>query len=294
MTEDPVGKTIKYLVAHENPDMDAIGAIWLFKRFGGNSFDATEYYFVHAGDLMDAGTMEARGLHEAEIVHVDTGMGVFDHHQPNNSAHDSATLRTYEYLAGKFSELHEDVALRRVVGFINETDHFESYHWPDPDKDRYIFMMEEILAGLRSSEHFTDREVVEFGMLCYDGVYTSMKIRVKAEEDLETKGQLFDSRWGKALAIENKNDEVIKLAQKRGYVLVVRKDETTGAIRIKSAPEPNISLREVFETIKQMDTEGTWYYHPSGHMLINGSRKHSGQVPTKLTLDEVVEMVRKR
>ncbi len=294
MTEDPVGKTIKYLVAHENPDMDAIGAMWLFKRFGGSGFDAVEYYFVHAGDLMDAGTMSAKEIREDEVVHVDTGMGVFDHHQPNNTAHDSATLRTFQYLAQKFAEVAEDEALKRVVGFINETDHFEAYHWPDPDKDRYLFMMEEILAGLRSSEHFTDREVVEFGMLCYDGVYTSMKIRVRAEEDLETKGQEFESQWGRALAITNKNDEVIKLAQKRGFVLVVRKDEMTGAIRVKSAPDPNISLRSVFEQIKQLDTEGTWYYHPSGHMLINGSRKHSGQVPTKLTLEEVVGMVEKK
>lgn len=293
MTEDPIGKQIKFLVAHENPDMDAIGAMWLFKRFGGTGFDSTEFYFVHAGDRMDGGTMEAKGVTEDEVVHVDTGMGIFDHHQPDNTAHDSATLRTYSYLASKFAEVEADVALKRVVGFVNETDHFESYHWPDPDKDRYIFMMEEILAGLRSSEHFTDREVVEFGMLCYDGVYTSMKIRVRAEEDLEMKGVPFESRWGKALAITNKNDEVIKLAQKRGYVLVVRKDEVTGAIRVKSAPDPTINLRHVFDAIKEKDTEGTWYYHPSGHMLINGSRKHSGQVPTKLTLDEVVELVKK-
>lgn len=293
MTEDPIGTQIKLLVAHENPDMDAIGAIWLFKRFGGSGFDATEYYFVHAGDRMDAGTMQAKGVSDEEVVHVDTGMGIFDHHQPDNTAHDSATLRTYDYLSTHISDIADDVALRRVVGFVNETDHFESYHWPDPDKDRYIFMMEEILSGLRSSEHFTDREVVEFGMLCYDGVYTSMKIRVRAEEDLENKGAEFVSEWGRALAITNKNDEVIKLAQKRGYVLVVRKDEVTGAMRIKSAPSPDISLKRVYDQIKELDHEGTWYYHPSGHMLINGSRKHSGQVPTKLSLDEVVGLLKK-
>lgn len=189
--------------------------------------------------------------------------------------------------------MKNDSALMRVVGFVNETDHFASYYWPEPDKDRYIFMLEEILAGLRSSEHFTDREVVEFGMLCYDGVYTSMKIRIAAEADLTQKGQEFESKWGKALAITNKNDEVVKLAQKRGFVLVVRKDEVTGAIRIKTAPDPTISLKEVYNEIKTMDDEGTWYYHPSGHMLLNGSRKHVGQVPTKLTLEEVVEIVKK-
>lgn len=293
MKEDPVGIAIKLLVTHENPDMDAIGAIWLFKRFGGSGFDAAEYYFVHAGDRVDVDTLEARGLSEDEVVHVDTGLGRFDHHQPDNTAHDSATLRTYSYLAEKFPAVREDAALKRVVGFINETDHFASYFWPEPDKDRYVFMLEEILAGLRSSEHFSDREVVEFGMLCYDGAYTAMKIRIKAEEDLETKGREFESVWGKALAIMNKNDEVVKLAQKRGYVVVVRKDEVTGAIRIKTAPDPTISLKNVYAQIKKMDQEGTWYYHPSGHMLLNGSKKHMGQVPTKLTLDAVVALLKK-
>jgi hypothetical protein len=294
MTEEPIGKKIKLLVAHENPDMDAIGAIWLFKRFGESSFDGAEYYFVHAGDRVDAGTMEAKGIVDDEIVHVDTAMGRFDHHQPGNTLRDSATLRVYTYLCEKFSDLGSDNALKRVVDFVNETDHFASYYWPEVDSDRYSFMMEEILAGLRSSEHFTDREVVEFGMLCFDGVYTSMKIRVKAEEDLDSKAQIFDSPWGKAMAIENKNDEVIKLAQKKGFVVVVRKDEVNGAIRIKTAPDDNISLKQVYEEIKKLDSEGTWYYHPSGHMLINGSRKHSGQVPTRLSLEEVVYLVKNK
>lgn len=293
MKEDPVGKEIKLLVAHENPDMDAIGAMWLFKRFGGRAFDGAEYYFVHAGDVTDSGTLSAKGISADEVVHVDTGLGKFDHHQPDNTLHDSASLRVYSYLTEKFPELKQDMALSRVVGFINETDHFASYYWPEPDKDRYIFMLEEILAGLRSSEHFTDREVVEFGMLCYDGVYTSMKIRIAAEADLAEKGEEFESRWGRALAITNKNDEVVKLAQKRGFVLVVRKDEITGAIRIKSAPDPTISLKEVYAKIKKLDAEGTWYFHPSGHMLLNSSRKNVGQVPTKLSLEAVVALVKK-
>jgi hypothetical protein len=293
MKEDPVGKAVKLLVTHENPDMDAIGAMWLFKRFGGKAFDSAEYYFVHAGDLADSGTLAAKEIHEDEVIHVDTGMGRFDHHQADNTLHDSASLRVYSYLVDNFPEMKQDKALERVVGFINETDHFASYYWPEPDKDRYMFMMEEILAGLRSSEHFSDREVVEFGCLCYDGVYTSMKIRIKAEEDLDEKGEVFESDWGKALAITNKNDEVIKLAQKRGYVLVVRKDAVTGAIRIKTAPDPAMSLKQVYAAIKKMDSEGTWYYHPSGHMLINGSRKSTGQIPTQLTLEQVVNLLKK-
>jgi hypothetical protein len=285
---------ITLLVTHENPDMDAIGACWLFTRFGGKRFDGVDYYFVHAGDVIDRDTLAAKSLSESEVIHVDTGLGPFDHHQPDNTARDSATLRVYDYLAGLSAEVSEDEALKRLVGLVNETDHFAAYYWPEPDKDRYVFMLEEVLAGLRSSEHFTDKEVVSLGMLCFDGAYTSMKIKVRAEQDLGLKGIEFESLWGKGLAIENKNDEVIKLAQKKGFVVVVRKDEVTGAIRIKTAPDPEMNLEAVYEHIKTMDSEGTWYYHPSGHMLLNGSRKNQGQVPTKLSLEEVVELVKKK
>ena len=35
---DLIKGKIKFVVAHKNPDLDAIGATWLFMRFGGRDF----------------------------------------------------------------------------------------------------------------------------------------------------------------------------------------------------------------------------------------------------------------
>jgi hypothetical protein len=283
--------SVKLLVTHQNPDPDAIAACWLFMKWGGDNFNGAQLYFVPSGNEIDETTLRAKAVTKDETVHVDTGMGPFDHHQPENTHRDSATLRVYEYLVKVHRELAEDKALSRVVMFINDNDHFASCWWPEADNDRYTFMLEDILKGLRSARGYSDRELTEFGMVCLDGIYISMKLKVNAEEEIVTKGMVFTSLWGKALAIENNNDEVMKLAQKRGFVMVVRKEEDKGHVRIKVVPERGIDLTQVYEAIKKRDQVGTWYFHPEKTMLINGSRHNQTHGPTPLTLKEVVGII---
>lgn len=286
-------KPIKLLVTHQNPDPDAIAACWLFIKYGGDNLAGAQLYFVPSGNEIDAQTLAQKEIGPDEVVHVDTGMGPFDHHQVGNTKRDSATLKVYEYLSAKTLELKKDEALARVVTFITDNDHFASCWWPQANHDRYVFMLEDILKGLRSARGFNDRELTEFGMICLDGIYTSMKLKVNAEKEIVTLGQDFVSPWGKALAIENNNDEVVKIAQKQGYFLVVRKEADKGHLRIKAVPDRGIDLTPLYLVIKAQDDRGTWYFHPSKTMLINGSRHNQTHVPSPLTLAEVVEIVKK-
>lgn len=292
MLNDPIQKPVKMVVTHMNPDMDAIASMWLLMRYGGKKMDGAQMYFVPAGSEIADDVLEAKEIDRGEVVHVDTGMGVFDHHQPGHTERDSATLKVYEYLCDKQKEYEDDEALKRVVMLVNEIDHFAEVYWPEPNDDRYMMMLDEVLKGLRSAKHFNDHELVDFGMICLDGVYNSMKVKVRAEKDLSELGEEFQSRWGKAMAIENQNDEVIKLAQKMGFVVVVRKDAEMGHVRIKALPDKGIDLTEVYERIKRFDEEGTWFFHPSKTMVINGSKKNQDQTATPMSLEEVVDVVK--
>lgn len=292
MTNDPITTDVKLIVTHQNPDPDAIASTWLLMRFGGPRFDGARSYFVAAGHEIGADVLEAKELTAEEVVHVDTGMGPFDHHQPGHTDRDSATLLVYQYLAAKHEELAEDLALKRLVEHINEGDHFAEVWWPEANADRYVFMFDQILQGLRSGRHFNDHETMDFGMICLDGILNAMKIKVSAEEDLEEHGREITSTWGKALAIENQNDEVIDIAQKSGYMVVIRKDAEAGHIRIKAVPDKGIDLTLVYRQIKEQDEEGTWFLHPSKTMLLNGSKKSAMHVPSPLSLDAVIDIVR--
>lgn len=102
---------------------------------------------------------------------------------------------------------------------------------------------------------------------------------------------------GKAMAFETINDGVIKLAQKMGYLLVVRKDPRKGYVRIKarpeSGPEDNIDLTAAYEELVKIDPEATWFLHVSKKMLLNGTPKNPKMIPTKLSLQEIVDVLKR-
>lgn len=275
----------KLIVTHKNPDIDAIGAVWLLKRFAKEEFGEALVMFVPAG-----GTYQGKNVDsDEEIVHVDTGEGKFDHHQKDEEA--CASMLVYEHLVERHPELQQDEALERVVAQINDIDHFRSFFWPEPTHDRYFFFLEEILNGFKLGGHGDDEDLARLGLDCLDGVYTTAKIIVEAEKEL-TKGQEFKTRFGKALGLLTSNDLALKLAQKKGYTVVVRKDPAAGNIRIKAAPIEGIDLTKAYEAIKAKDKKGTWYFHISKKMILNGSSKHPGQRPSPLTLDQVIEILK--
>mgnify|MGYP001585746671 FL=1 len=124
-----------------------------------------------------------------------------------------------------------------------------------------------------------------------DGILVSFKIRIAAEEALKT-GIQFQTHWGKTIAIETATNGVMKLALKSGYKLVARRNPETGMVRIKSAPLKDINLTSVYERLKRVDSQATWYFHPSGHMVLNGSLRNPTMRPSKLKLEEVITILK--
>lgn len=278
------------IVTHLNPDVDAIGSIWLLKRFDKEDFKLAKVAFVPAGEKLSVVETASLGVSESEVVHVDTGGGEFDHHD-EEGVDTCAARKVHEYLLKKYPDLVHDEALEKVVAFVNGTDHFESYFWPEPNHDRYVFGIENILNGFKLGGHGDDSDLVALGLDCFDGAYTTFKIFIEAQKEI-SKGVEFDSVFGRGIGIESSNDAVMKQAQKMGYAVVVRKDMELGNVRIKAAPLPEIDLTPVFEKIISLDKEGSWYFHPGKHMLLNGSRKNLGQKASMLSLKQVVEILK--
>jgi len=280
----------KLIVTHQNPDVDAICGIWQLQRFDKEIYQTAQISFVPAGNQVSDQQLSDLNITSQEVIHVDTGNIDFDHHDENHAGQ-SSSLLIYLYLIDKYDHLKDDQALKRMVEFANRTDQFDSYHWPEPTNDRYMFMIENILNGYKLGGHGDDHDLVRLGSECLDGTYSMLKITVEAEKEIGL-GKEFKSKWGKSLALSSSNDSAIKLAQKMGYNIAVRKDPDEGNIRIKAAPLPQIDLTPVYKAIVDLDKKGTWYFHPGRHMLLNGSKKHQGQKPSPLSLDQVIEIIK--
>jgi hypothetical protein len=277
------------IVTHHAPDIDAIGATWILKRFDAQHYADAKVAFVDPGHTIDPEEAERLGFQLPEVTHVDTGLGEFDHHQPDRGLlHISATSLVYDHVSKIHPELATDEALKELVSFIVGDDHFDEVNWPEPDSLRYCFMLPELLHGFESLELHDDDSQLHFGMQALDCAYAALKETIQAKNTIG-EGQVFELPIGKCLGIETKNDRVVKYAQRIGFALVIRKDPTGGEVRIKARPDTKIDLKALSEKILEKDKVGSWYYHPSGKMLLNGSKKQHNQKPSPLTLQQVIE-----
>lgn len=273
------------IVTHINPDLDAICSVWLLKKFD-EDFRNADAAFVPAGETYK----DSRVDENKDIVHVDTGLGRFDHHQLNSDT--CASRLVFNYLKLKNKTLKDDKALVQLIKVVCQIDHFGEVLWPEPENFRYDFILSEFLDGLKIGGGLDDAGLIEFGGKCLDGVYAKIKIKLKAEKELQ-EGYEFKTKWGRAIGCLTHNNEVLKLGQKKGFCLVVQKDSNTEHVRIKARPDSQADLTLVKEKLARLDPKATWFLHISKKMLLNGSTKSDKMKPSKLSLKKIMEVLEK-
>ncbi len=256
---------MKYIVTHSSPDLDAITSAWLIKRFLPG-WENANIQFVPAGERI--GNLKSLASQRSgqisnlknpiekigrdEVIHVDTGLGPLDHHQTadtnvcgasltldfvkrtiNNQQ--SITANAGSRYGGTFSK-EKAQALDRMIRVVVDVDHFKEVFWKDATADYHEFSLVGILDGLKVQKPDQDEYYVDFVMQCLDAVLHEFENRIWAEREIAEKGKKFKTRFGRGIGFETINDTVIKLSQKMGYVIVVRKDPRKGYVRVKAKP----------------------------------------------------------
>ncbi len=275
---------MKTIVTHISPDLDAIASTWLVKRYLPG-WSSAEHAFVPAGATYQGQEVDA----DDDIIHVDTGLGRFDHHQFSERL--SATKRVFEYLSkeGHIKERDLD-AIEQMTAFVNEIDNFGEVKFPDPTDIKYSFSLHEFIYPLRS-QLTSDHELVSMVMLILEGILYTVKNNIKAEEEMK-EGAILKTAWGKTLIMETKNEAAVKYALKKGYELVVRRDPENMTIRIKTQPDKKYDLTPLYEKIVPLDPGATWFLHASKNMLLNGSSKNPDSVPSSLSIKQLVALLK--
>lgn len=275
---------MKTIVIHPSVDLDCITASWLVKRFFPDWNEADIEFIPYQGTWNNIAVDS-----QPDVLYLDVGMGKFDHHQ--RSEYTSATKLVFEHaLSNGYIEGKSQDALNRLVTLVNEIDHFAEWNYPDASSDKWDLALFQIVGGLKQ-KGYEDRNILSVIHTCLDGVLQLMKNKIKAEEEIK-KGYVFHSKWGKTLAMNTGNDEAMRLAQKTGYSMVITKNPDDGNIRIKTVPLPTHDLTPLHKKIMEKDTKGSWYLHISCHMLLNGSKKKPGYIPSPLTLQQLIEIIK--
>jgi len=279
---------MKKIVTHINPDLDAVTSVWLLKRFLPG-WEEAEVGFCPASETLDDQPVDTN----PDILHVDTGLGELDHHQFNKYL--SAAKLCFDYIkqkrkGEKLSPLDEQ-ALGEIVEVVTQADNARDLTWPEVNAPRFDFYLHNLIKGIRGLAG-SDQEAMEFGLKGLDAVFNNVKNRIRAEEELK-EGIEFETPWGKALALESSNQEVTWEGEKKGYCLVVRKDPETGAVRIYARYDKEVDLTDAHNKFKKMGPESEWFLHATKKLLLNESRSKEMK-PTKLTLNQIIEVLKKK
>lgn len=314
---------MKIIVTHSSPDIDAITSVWVIKRFLPNWHDAS-VAFVPAGQRYKNIELREKNsesidpiehIQQDEVIHVDTGLGPLDHHQtPDDTV--CAASRAWDFVKQNQNvpEEHRKIkeeAVSRMIHVVVDIDHFKEVFRPDPTADYHDFSLVSILDGLKSLRPQQDAYYVEFIMECLDSLLHFFENKVWAEKEIQESGIEFETRWGKAIALETLNDESLHIAQKMGYAVVIRKDPRKGYVRIKARPtqakpfdfaqgkskklkvkSQDVDLTLVYEKLKKADPEATWFLHVSKKMLLNGSTKNPTMKPSTLSLKGIIQVIK--
>lgn len=273
---------MKTIVTHIGPDLDAITSVWLVKTFFSD-WEEAGLAFVPAGKTLENKDPDS----DPNIIHVDTGFGKFDHHQTD--ADTCASLLVY----AEVKKLHgTDPALERMLAIVNDVDHFREVYYPNPTADFWDFGLVAQIDGWRLIYADNPIKLVELGLLALDGIYKMFQNKAWAEKEIKEKSVEFQTKWGRGIALETVNDEVVHLAQKMGYVLAVRKDPKKGYLRIKSLPRDEIDLTPLYNRLRVEEPQATWFLHASRHMVLNGSSKNPDMRPSKRPLTEIINVIK--
>ena len=275
---------MKTIVTHLSVDLDCIAATWLVKRFFPE-WDEADIVFTP----QQVNWEEVVPDSNPNILYLDTGFGKFDHHQLQE--YTSATKLLYKYILIHFPpDEKTQTALARLVSLVNELDHFAECFYPDASSDKWDLSLFQQVGALKQSLG-EDRKVMETVFILLDAHLQLFKNKTKAEKEIKD-GYVFQSKWGKTLVMNTRNDEALRLAQKLGFQLVAIKDPEKGGVRIKTPPKKELDLTPLYEEIMKKDRKGTWFLHIGKNMLLNGSNKKPGQVPSPLTLQQLIEIIK--
>jgi hypothetical protein len=275
---------MKTIVTHIFPDLDAITSVWLLTRYLPG-WDEAEIVFTPQQEDWN----HVKPDSDPEVLYCDTGFGKFDHHQIQERT--CATRRVFDYLImHKHISAKESDAVLRIVEYVNDIDNFGEVNYPDPTADRYEFCLHQLITGLRK-KGMKDLALVQTIFPLLDGVLQLFIYKIRAEMEI-AKGFIFYSKYGKSLAMNSSNDEAMRIAQKKGFSLVVMKDPQKKTARIKTTPSPELDLTPVYDKIKKVDQKGYWFLHILKNMLLNGSSRKPDATPTPLSLQQLIEIIK--
>lgn len=263
---------VKTLITHINPHLDDICGIWLFKKFHPEFKDAkTEFISAsHEGEK-----------ETEERIFVGTGGGKFDEHKEGLDT--CAGSLVYEYLKkmGFIPTGSTEQALEKLISWNRLIDTGKAPH--------NEFGAFSVQAFIRTKDNSTENSLksTDLGIEILNRILEVLKRKEQSILDWEKRVE-FQSRFGQLIAIVSETVDR-EFCREMGGDLFLMYDPKNKSVQFFAN---DLDLKEIYSKVKELDPKASWFLHQSHHMVICGSSSAPQSIPTKLSFDELIEVVK--
>ncbi|KKQ82175.1 MAG: hypothetical protein UT77_C0003G0046 [Candidatus Daviesbacteria bacterium GW2011_GWC2_40_12] len=266
---------MKTLVTHINPHLDDIAAIWLFKKYHPDFKDA-KIEFISAS--RDAAQKEEN----EDKIFLGTGGGKFDEHKEDLDNTCAGTL-VYEYLKKK-NYIPKDEILRAALDTLTEWNRLiDTGRAPDSQFDEFSV---QAFIRCKDSTAENSQKSVDLGIVILDRILSVLKRKQQSVIDWEKKVE-FQTKLGKSFAVVSETVDREFCREQEGDLFLIYHPKHHGVQFF--TPSFEIDLEPIYDKVKALDPDASWFLHQSHHMVICGSASAPDSKPTKLSFDELIE-----
>jgi len=267
----------KSLVTHINPHLDDIAAIWLIKKFFPEYKDA-KVEFISA----DKGK---GGLNEVDTLYIGVGMGKYDEHK--GDVDESAMSLVWKDIKSQnlgSKDNFEEKAIDEMVKWntLYDTAKMPYGEWDDFSVEAFIRSYENSPAD--------SLKTVELGAQILDRILPVLIRKQHSLADWDKRID-FESKWGKSMGIGSSAFKKT-LAYRQGYQVVIQHDPKDNFMGVTAPGLSDVDLEPVYLKLKEADPEADWFLHQGHKMVLCGAGSAPDVTRTKLTLDQVIEIVK--
>ncbi len=273
---------MKTLVTHINPHLDDIFAIWIFKKFHPEFKDAQIEFLSAKGDGV---TWSGEALDtNPEVVHFGIGRGKYDEHKGDKD--ECAGSLVWNDIVAKGLAPQDEIE-RKAYEELNEWNRLIDLGKAS-QREFSIYSIQSFIRSLDNSKESSLRSQ-KLGEEILDRVLKNVIDKQKSLKDWEGKVE-FETKFGKTIAVQS---ETINrpFAKEMGGDLFLMMDPKRVDIQFFT-PRFDLDLEPIYQKVKELDPEADWFLHQSHHMVICGSGAAPDSKRSKLSFEELVEVLK--
>ena len=267
---------MKTLITHINPHLDDIFAIWLLKKYDPKYQDFEVDFISAAHDKADDETEDE--------VFVGTGGGKFDEHKEGLAT--CAGSLVFDFLKTAGLVPNDESTLKALEEMVEWNKQIDMGTIPIEAYDEFS-----VPAFIRSKDNKKESSLddVLLGAKILDKILEVAKRTQQSLEDWEER-LAFETSFGKTIAVKSETVDR-PFCKKMGGDLFLLVSPKYNGVQFFT-PSQTLDLSSIYDKLKILDPEADWFLHQSHHMVLCGSSAAPEAKPTKLSFEQLIEIVK--